>query len=121
MKKRISAMIIDYFIILAVSQIPLIIYTIVSDFNIFEALNSVIMIVMILVIFKDFVFRNASIGKKIMKLEIRKSDDKIPSITAIIFRNITVSIWPLECILILMKKTGIGDLICDTKVVEVNS
>lgn len=119
MKKRIYAIIIDYLIILAICQIPLIIYTMLKDFNIFEALDSKITIVMILTIFKDLTFRNASIGKKIMKIEIRKRDNKVPTITTIIIRNITVAIWPLECILILMKKDRLGDLMCDTKIIEI--
>jgi len=120
MKKRIIAMMIDYIIILVICHIPLIIYIELADFNIFEAIDSMISLVMILVIFKDLIFRNASIGKKIMKLEIRKQDNKIPPIYAIILRNITVSIWPLECILILMNKNRIGDMIFNTKVIEVN-
>ncbi len=121
MKKRIIAMIIDFIIILLICQIPLHIYAMLKDFNIFEATNSVIATVMILTIFKDAVFKNASIGKKIMKIEIRKDDNKIPPISIIILRNITVIIWPLECLLILMRKKRIGDIICNTKIVEINN
>lgn len=118
MKNRIIAMTIDYVIILLICQISLIIYASLKEFNVFEATNSIIATVMILTIFKDVVFKNASIGKKIMKIEIRKEDDKIPPISTVILRNLTVIIWPLECLLIVMRKKRIGDIICGTKVAE---
>ncbi len=116
MKNRIIAMVIDYIIILLICQISLIIYASLKEFNVFEATNSITALVMILTISKDVVFKNASVGKKIIKIEVRKEDDKIPTLSTIILRNITVIIWPLECMLILMRKKRIGDIICDTKV-----
>ncbi len=121
MKKRILAMFIDYLIVLLISLIPLFVYAMVNDFNVFEAVNSIISFSMFLLILKDLLYKNASIGKKIMKIEIRKKDNEFPSITTVILRNITVIIWPLECLLILLKKDRIGDIICDTKVIEVNN
>ena len=115
MRERILALLIDFLIIMSICLIPLIIYSIVTGI---EAMNSYISTVTLLILLKDLPFKNASIGKKIMKIEVRKTNNQIPSIFIIIIRNITVCIWLLECILLLMNKKRIGDWICDTKVVE---
>ncbi len=120
MKKRIFAIVIDYLIILFICLIPLFIYAMANAFNVFEALNSVTSFSMLLLILKDLPFKNASIGKRIMKIEIRKENNEVPSICQIILRNITIIIWPIECLLILLKKKRIGDIICNTKVIEKN-
>lgn len=126
MRKRILAMIIDYLIIsLIISlivHVPLFVYAYISkpelDILFDDTLFTFIMgLCLILILFKDLLFKNKSIGKKIMGIEIRDNNNKIPSFPILIFRNITVIIWPIECLLILLKKNRIGDTIFKTKIV----
>lgn len=122
MRKRIVAMIIDYYIILLIVYIPLFFYVCINkpepDILFDDTLFTFIMAsCVILILFKDLLFKNKSIGKKIMGIEIRDNNNKIPSFPILILRNITVIIWPIECLLILLKKNRIGDTIFKTKIV----
>ena len=122
MRKRILAMIIDYFIISLIVYVPLYAYMYISKLELYILFDDmvfmlIIALCMILILLKDLIFRNKSIGKKIMGIEIRNNDNKIPSFPILILRNITVIIWPIECLLILLKKNRIGDIIFKTKVV----
>lgn len=119
-------MIIDYFIILLIVYLPLYAYMYISKSEpniLFEdTMFTLIMnLCVILILFKDLLFKNKSIGKKIMGIEIRNNNNKIPSFPILILRNITIIIWPIECLLILLKMNRIGDIIFKTKVVLTNN
>ena len=86
--------------------------------NIFYYININLVIFTFLFLLKDLVFRNASIGKRALNLEILKSDNTVPSVSTLILRNIFVFLWPIDAILILANKRKIGDIIFKTKVVE---
>ena len=70
---------------------------------------------------KDLIFKNQSIGKKIMKLEIVNKENEKPNKLILICRNLTVFIWPLEIILLLIFNKRIGDILFNTQVVEVKN
>ena len=70
---------------------------------------------------KDLIFKNQSIGKKIMKLEIVNKENEKPNKFILICRNLTVFIWPLEIILLLIFNKRIGDILFNTQVVEVKN
>ena len=58
--------------------------------NIFYYININLVIFTFLFLLKDLVFRNASIGKRALNLEILKSDNTVPSVSTLILRNIFV-------------------------------
>lgn len=117
MQKRVLSIILDYIIILVLSS-PFYYIFLKINGSVESAGNYYMYIVMIILVIKDLIFRNASIAKKIMKLEVRKEDGSIPSMLTLILRNLTFIIWPIEILLILLKKDRIGDKIFHTKVVE---
>jgi len=67
---------------------------------------------------KDLIFRNKSIGKKILGLEVKNNDNTTSSILKIILRNITYVFWPIEGLIVLISNKRIGDIVFKTKVVE---
>ncbi|MCI8778509.1 MAG: RDD family protein [Bacilli bacterium] len=118
MRKRILAMIIDYFILLLFLEIIIYLYSYFNNIDPLFLHNDIeIVIALLMLTLKDLIFKNKSIGKKIMGIEVRYNDNKIPSFPILILRNITVIIWPIECLLILLKKNRIGDIIFKTKIV----
>lgn len=117
--KRIVAFYIDNMI---VSGVSMLIFLIISNFDlvgIFYYFNWYIIVGLILTSLKDIVFRNASIGKKLLGIKIEKDDGKLPSILILILRNIFAIIWPIDAILVLCTNKKIGDLIFKTRVVNV--
>lgn len=74
----------------------------------------------ILLIFKDLVFENRSLGKKIVKLEIITKELKKPNSKILILKNITLLLWPIEIIVMFLSRKGkrIGDYLFKTSVVE---
>lgn len=87
---------------------------------VFKDLSHLFQIAIIWIVFslKDFVFKNASIGKKILRMEILTMSNKKPTIMPLVLRNLFVIIWPIEILLILILNRRIGDLVFKTKVVE---
>lgn len=120
MRKRILAMIIDYFILLLLLEIIIYLYSYFNNIDPLFLHNDIeIVIALLMLTLKDLTFKNKSIGKKIMNLEIRYKNDKIPSIIVIFIRDyILICTWIINLLLIILKKTTIGDIICNTKVVE---
>lgn len=113
--KRFVAMIIDQYIVAFIFCLfVLILYRDIEA--LIEKIDLYILLAMILMLFKDLIFRNASIGKKLMGIEIRNIDGSIPSILTLIIRNITIIIWPIEAIMIIMCDKKIGDIIFKTDV-----
>ncbi len=72
-----------------------------------------------LLLIKDLIFKNASIGKKILRLEIKKQNDEVPKFYIIVLRNVFTSIlFPIEFVMIIGFSKTLGDMIFKTKVVE---
>ena len=68
---------------------------------------------------KDSVFKNASIGKRIFKLEIVKKDKTKLTIMDVIKRNVPIVIlWPIEVILVIVDNRRIGDSWAKTSIVH---
>ena len=116
--KRCVSAYLDIMIIGSISQIIIIFLTKFDIRKIFENFYAYLLFGLFLFLLKDLVFRNASIGKRALNLEILKSDNTVPSVSTLILRNIFVFLWPIDAILILANKRKIGDIIFKTKVVE---
>lgn len=85
-----------------------------------------IVIIAILFLTKDMVFRNASIGMKMFNICIvSQLDNGKPKIWQLLLRNIfLVLIWPVEYYFVFVKeKDGLGDRVAKTKLnlIEKNS
>lgn len=73
----------------------------------------------IFIILKDIVFKNASIGKWLFKLEIVKTDETKLRFVDIIKRNVLyIILIPLEVLLLIIHDKRIGDLLAKTLVVS---
>lgn len=120
MVKRLLASLIDYNIVLFIIQVPqmIILYLVGKDFFYMfdELMNLNIIFSFLLMLCKDLVFKNASVGKRIMGLEIINKNGNIPSSIVIILRNITIVIWPIEILLLIIFKRRVGDFIFNTTV-----
>ncbi len=73
-------------------------------------------IVLLGLVLKD-IFGGRSIGKRIMKIKVVRKNSEKASVWRLIFRNITIVIWPIEALLLLIGREKIGDVIANTKVV----
>lgn len=110
-----------YIDIMICSGIAMLIVLIISGFdliNFFYYFYEYILVAMFLFLIKDIIFKNASIGKKIMNLKILKEDDTLPTIKTVILRNTFMILWPIDAILILANKEKLGDMFFKTKVVR---
>lgn len=74
----------------------------------------------ILICTKDLWFKNQSIGKKILKIEILRKGKK-PNFLILLIRGMCIFLWPIEIFLIMFFNKSIGDFIFDTEVVNVDS
>lgn len=113
--KRLIAFFIDYIIILLSIFMPLMAF----NFElVFDYLLLIVVIVLILVSIKDLIFRNASIGKRLLHLKIVTEKNEIPKLYQLIIRNITLFIWPIDIIVLAITKKRIGEIITKTKVIN---
>ncbi len=108
--RRILANCVDYYIIVLL----IVILSLIIDHSLF--IDCIIIICGVL--FKDLMFRNQSIGKKLFKLKISTINGNTPNQLILILRNLTVIIWPIEIILIFIYNRRIMDSILKTQVVE---
>lgn len=108
--KRCLACFIDYYLIVF---FVILISFLLNINNVF-----VTIVVSFLIIIKDLMFKNASLGKRIMRIEIKKVTNATPKFYELVFRNIFLFIWPIEVLLILFQNKRIGDIVFKTKVVE---
>lgn len=124
--RRIIAFLIDYYILLMAGFI--VAFIIKSIGTIFEInfmmnslnflINKIAMPIAILGLFvKDLVFKNYSIGKKLMNLEIRSLNNNSLSIFQLIARNLFYIVWPLEVLILIIIGKRLGDIIFKTEVV----
>lgn len=116
--RRSWALIIDFLLIVIITTIVYIIYLFFTNLTFFNKLEYLILSWVLLLSFKDVVFRNASIGKKIMNIEIRTLNDNVPMLIVIVLRNFTIIVATLEIILIVISNKRLGDYIFNTKVVS---
>ena len=74
----------------------------------------------IYLIFRD-TLGGRSLGKRLMKLCVRASDDDrgLISPSRLVLRNLFVVLWPIEAILLLSGKDRLGDRVAKTTVVQI--
>ena len=119
--KRILAAIIDFYIICFFSSAFVCVFTLgefsITPFSIIAYLT----ISLLLLLFKDFVFKYASIGKRIFKLKVAKTDGTNLMIVDVIKRNIPIIILlPVEALLLIINNRRIGDIWAKTSIVYNN-
>lgn len=119
--KRILAAIIDFYIICFLSSAFICVFTLgkfsIMPFSIIVYLS----ISLLLLLFKDFMFKNTSIGKRIFKLKVAKTDGTNLMIVDVIKRNIPIIILlPVEALLLIINNRRIGDIWAKTSIVYNN-
>ena len=112
--KRILSFIIDFILIAVLFMITNVVSFIGFKYDAYYILLGVCMLVFIM---KDII-GGQSIGKRIMKIKIIAKDGSKPSIFRLILRNITISIWPIEFIILSLGKEKLGDRMAKTKIIE---
>lgn len=124
--RRIIAFFIDYYILLMISFVVAffigIFGTIFKGNFMMNSLNFLINgitipIAILGLFFKDLIFKNYSVGKKIMHLRIKTVDDNKPSVTQLVARNLFYIIWPLEILTLIITGKRLGDIIFKTQVI----
>lgn len=115
--KRMIAAIIDFFAIAMAAMIFVGVFTALKiDRTVLGIVYSAFLA--LLVLFKDFVFKNASFGKKLLQLKIVKTDGTKPRFIDLLLRTLTLVIFPVEIILVLVRNKRLGDALAKTAVVE---
>lgn len=118
--KRLLAGIIDFYIICFISSLLVLIVTL-GEMNIsIISVLSFLLSFFIMIIFKDVVWKNASIGKKIFKLIVVNNESTETSNNMIVHikRNVTLLLLPIEVILIIVNNRRIGDIFANTSVIQ---
>ena len=120
--KRILAALIDWYILFfGIYGIILFIkYKIFNYFPNYEIYSFFInFIYIVYFLFKDLIFKNASIGKKIAKIEIVMKDNSTPKFYIIILRNIfSLFLFIADYLSILIANIKLGDIVFKTKVID---
>ena len=116
--KRILASIIDFYIICFISSAGIGVLTL-GEYSITPFSITIYLILYFsLLLVRDFVFKNASIGKRIFKLEVVKTDGTKLIIADIIKRNIPIIVFlPVELLLLIVNYNRIGDIWAKTSIV----
>ena len=119
--KRILAAIIDFYVICFVSSAFICVFTL-GEFSITPFFIIVYLTIsLLLLLFKDFMFKNTSIGKRIFKLKVAKTDGTNLMIVDVIKRNIPIIILlPVEALLLIINNRRIGDIWAKTSIVYNN-
>lgn len=123
--KRLLAGLIDFYIIFATTAIIVETTTIIigfatlgkADATPFEFAVFVITSVLI-VIFQDLIFGNASIGKRIFKIHIEADEKGRALVLTLLKRNVPKLLVPLELILLLSSNERLGDMWSQTTIVN---
>ena len=117
-RKRIIACLIDFIIIIFLVNI--LGYVVEGDIVFSKYFwNIMIVLLFIYILLKDIMFRNQSIGKKMMNISIKNMDNTLPKISVIVLRNLTLVLWSIEGIVLLISNKRIGDILLKTKVSEI--
>lgn len=116
--RRIIAAVIDFYIICFI--VTVISYTLVflTMYISFHSFVVCFILTYVLILFRDNIFGNASIGKKLLKIKVVKvNGEKINLITSL-KRNILFFLWPVEILLIITDNRRLGDMWAKTIVVK---
>ena len=121
--KRLIAIILDFYIILYILGIlDSLFFKMSSDtMEILIHLALFYIVFWVVYCFKDCIFGNASIGKKIMKIKIVKTENTNSNkigITSHILRAVPLLIFPLELVLVLSNNKRLGDKLSKTIIVD---
>ncbi len=118
--KRIIAALIDHVICTYLAGIiPAVIGSIIGDDYVFHMMLFALLFYSVLFIFRDLIFKNASIGKRILGIKIlRKDDIKISAWTCILRNLILVLLYPIETYLIFKNGDRLGDRLTGTMVIN---
>jgi len=110
--------VIDFYVICLLASIFVGIITLgqfsVTQFSIVIYLVSCFLLLLV----KDITFKDASIGKRMLKLKIVRFDGTKVSTVDTIKRNLTILLLPIEIVLVLTKNKRIGDIIAKTSVIS---
>lgn len=112
--KRLVAAFIDFYLILFIA---LLVVSILSSGRLHISTVTVCAFLLTFLfasIFRDLVFKNASIGKKLFKLQILRNNGAKATFSDILKRNLPLVVFPLELLLILFKNQRLGDLFSKT-------
>ena len=116
--RRMLAGVIDFYVICLLASIFVGIITLgqfsVTKFSIVIYLVSCFLLLLV----KDITFKDASIGKRMLKLKIVRFDGTKVSTVDTIKRNLTILLLPIEIVLVLTKNKRIGDIIAKTSVIS---
>jgi len=116
--RRMLAGVIDFYVICLLASIFVGIITLgqfsVTQFSIVIYLVSCFLLLLV----KDITFKDASIGKRMLKLKIVRFDGTKVSTVDTIKRNLTILLLPIEIVLVLTKNKRIGDIIAKTSVIS---
>lgn len=116
--KRLLAALIDYYIICFLCTAFLGVITLGRFSATPFSITVYVVMCFVLLLMKDLVFKNASVGKRIFKLKIIKVDGTELKAPDVIKRNISVILLlPLEMIVTLVNNRRIGDIWAKTSVV----
>ena len=110
--KRLSAFFIDYMIICMVIIPPAVLLSIP---------NSIVMVVGVSMVWcKDLL--GMSVGKRLLAIEVVcLQSNQRPSLWMRFLRNVSLVLWPIEVLVLIgTKEKRIGDMIANTRVVEIN-
>lgn len=127
--KRLIAIFIDYYVILFVGFLLAFIVVTTGqalnisniEFSIDLIINRITMPISIIgLLLKDLIFKNKSLGKKIMKIEVKKKNGQLPTSMELVLRNIFYIIWPIEFVILIICNQRIGDIILNTSVCNIN-
>ena len=119
--KRILASLIDFYIICFVASLCIAIVTNVTFSITPFFVITYLVLTFLMLLGKDFIFKNASIGKRIFKLKIIKIDEKGLTFFDILKRNAPVLLLlPLEALLIIVKNKRVGDIWAKTTVIHID-
>lgn len=127
MKQRILAILIDHivgsiiylFIFLAFNWESIIYPTDSNFMRPFETFYSILALGMIYFLLKD-IYQGRSIGKRVLGIAVRDigNPSAKPGTLRLVVRNITVILWPVELLLLILKRRRIGDIIARTQVTK---
>lgn len=116
--RRILAGIIDFYIacavgvtvvaIITLGELPMTVFT--ATVYLFSTFAYMVL--------RDKFFKNASIGKKILRIHVVENNKELLTLLGCIKRNITLILVPVEVILLPTTRKRLGDLLAKTEVVR---
>ena len=90
-----------------------------TEYKLYHIVYLVMLLIILSLYYTKDIIGGQSIGKRIMRIKIIAKDGGKPSIFRLILRNITISIWPIEFIILSLGKEKLGDRIAKTKIIEI--